>query len=117
MRHPSKVMDEFTAEIKVVGQNHKPWFFTLEAMIDTGAKRSSIDTKLAELLALEEVGEIKVSNAMGKQARPVVKIKLFHNGEPYELEVSITDRSQLSYPMILGRDFLSLWKSMPTEDQ
>jgi len=110
-------MDEFTAEIQVVGQNHKPWFFTLEAMIDTGAKRSSIDNKLAELLALEEVGEIKVSNAMGKQARPIVKIKLFHNGEPYELEVSITDRSQLSYPMILGRDFLRLWKSMPTEDQ
>ena len=75
-----------------------------------------LTTKLAELLALEEVGEIKVSNAMGKQARPIVKIKLFHNGESYELEVSTTDRSQLSYPMILGRDFLSLWKSTPQSE-
>ena len=110
-------MDEFTAEITVVGQNHKPWFFTFEAMIDTGAKRSSIDTKLAEVLDLENVGEIKVSNAMGKQARPLVKIKLFHNSEAYELEVSTTDRSRLSYPMILGRDFLALWKTMPNDDQ
>lgn len=109
-------MDEYTATITAVGNNEKPWSFSFEAMIDTGAKRSSIDLKLAELLKLDEVGEVKVSNAMGKQERPIVKIKIIHNDELYELEVSTTDRSQLSYPMILGRDFLSLWKSTPQSE-
>ncbi len=104
-------MDEYTVDIITRSQTEKPWEFQFTAMIDTGAKRSSIDEALVTLLQLESVGEVKVSNAMGKQERPLVKIKIIHDGAEYELEVSVTDRSKLSYPMIVGRDFLSLWKS------
>ncbi len=104
-------MDEYTVDIITRSQTEKPWEFQFTAMIDTGAKRSSIDETLVTLLQLESVGEVKVSNAMGKQERPLVKIKIIHDGAEYELEVSVTDRSKLSYPMIVGRDFLSLWKS------
>ena len=104
-------MDEYTVDIITLSQTEKPWQFQFTAMIDTGAKRSSIDETLVTLLQLEPVGEVKVSNAMGKQERPLVKIKIIHNDTEYELDVSVTDRSKLSYPMIVGRDFLSLWKS------
>ena len=66
-------MDEYTVDIITLSQTEKPWKFQLTAMIDTGAKRSSIDEMLATLLQLEPVGEIKVSNAMGKQESPVDK--------------------------------------------
>ncbi len=104
-------MDEYTIEVTTFSQSEKPWEFQFHAKIDTGAKRTSIDEKLAEILQLESVGEVKVSNAMGKQERPLVKIKIIHDEKEYELEASITNRSKLSYPMIVGMDFLKMWKS------
>ena len=77
-------MDEYTVDIITRSQTEKPWEFQFTAMIDTGAKRSSIDEALVTLLQLESVGEVKVSNAMGKQERPLVKIKIINDGAEYE---------------------------------
>lgn len=104
-------MDEYTIEVTTFSRSKKPWEFRFPAKIDTGAKRTSIDETLAELLQLKSEGEIKVSNAMGKQERPLVKIKIIHEEKEYNLEASVTNRKKLSYPMILGRDFLALWKT------
>lgn len=82
------------------------------AKIDTGAKRTSIDEKLSDFLRLESVGETSVTNAMGSQDRPLVKLVFQFKGKTYELEASVIDRGLLTFPMIVGRDFLTAYKEV-----
>lgn len=76
----------------------------LEAKIDTGAYRTSIDKNLAEALGLEAVpGKVYVKSASGENTRDVVKMTFVLGGRKISSIASVTDRSGMKYPMIVGR--------------
>jgi alpha-L-glutamate ligase-like protein len=76
--------------------------------VDTGADRTSIDGALAKrlgLLAPENVlYEVKVDNALGiAQKRQVIGIEYELGGRKIKSTASVTDRSHLKRPMLIGR--------------
>ena len=102
-----------TTGIKVIGltnPKYEPnWVVSVEARLDTGATRSSIDEGFLSLLRLEEMvneDAIKVRSANGTQRRDTVVLVVIDDDEELELEVSITNREHMAYPVILGRDYL-----------
>ena len=102
-----------TTGTKVIGltnpHNEPHWVVSVEARLDTGASRSSIDEGFVSLLRLDELvneDAIKVKSANGSQRRDTVVLVIIEEDEEIELEVSITDRGHMGYPVILGRDYL-----------
>ena len=102
-----------TTGTKVIGltnpYNEPNWVVNVEARLDTGASRSSIDEGFVSLLRLEELvneDAIKVKSANGTQRRDTVILVVVDDDEELELEVSITNREHMGYPVILGRDYL-----------
>lgn len=107
-------------------------FFNLEAKIDTGAYTSSLhchhiepftknderwirfylldpdhaaysDQKME--LPIHDKREVKSSNGE-TELRYFVQTKISFFGEPYSIEFSLTDRSAMKYPLLIGRKFL-----------
>jgi len=76
----------------------------VRARIDTGADYSSMDIHLAKELGLtEHIGKINVTSANGTQTRPLVKISFMIAGKKKTSNFTLTDRSMLSYPILIGR--------------
>jgi len=82
------------------------WGVSVTARLDSGASRSSIDQGFLKLLKLQREGEVTVRNANGREVRDTVMILVDDGESLVELEVSLADRRRLTYPMILGRDYL-----------
>ncbi len=102
-----------TTGTKVIGltnpYNEPNWVVNVEARLDTGASRSSIDEGFVSLLRLDELvneDAIKVRSANGTQKRDTVILVVVEDDEEVELEVSITNRGHMGYAVILGRDYL-----------
>jgi len=82
------------------------------AKSDTGARRTSIDTALAgaidagPLVGTTEVGS---GTASGTEPRPLVDVDLCLNGRWLTVTASITDRSTMTHPVLLGRDVLEAY--------
>ena len=71
--------------------------------MDTGAYRTSIDRKFAELLGLTVLSEkVFVKSASGESFRPTAKASFMLGGKKINTVVSIVDRSNLKYPVIVG---------------
>ncbi len=117
----------------VLGEVEKVYFpvhqISLNARIDTGAKRSSIHAEnivpferdgkswvhfdmLNEKnerikVKKEVVRKIKVKRHLEEgQRRYVVKMRLNISSLSYLVEVSLTDRGQYEYPVLVGRNYL-----------
>lgn len=82
------------------------WGVSVTARLDSGAARSSIDQGFLKLLKLQREGEVTVRNSNGREVRDTVMILVDDGEHLVELEVSLADRKRLTYPMILGRDYL-----------
>ena len=94
----------------------------LESRIDTGATNSSlhctniekIDDKFVKCNVLgkesftneiSKIKEVKSSNGIS-QKRFFIKTEIIILGKTYISELSLNDRSSMSYPFLLGRDVL-----------
>ncbi len=77
----------------------------LEARIDTGAASSSLDRDVAERLGLdlENADTIRVGSALGTEERPVVDVALQVAGKASVSRMSVTDRSERSNLVLVGR--------------
>jgi alpha-L-glutamate ligase-like protein len=76
----------------------------IEAKIDTGALRTSLDIHLAKSMGLPIHDEtVFVKSASGMGYRPTVRLSYELAGRKIHTIASIVDRSQLRYPMIIGR--------------
>ena len=77
---------------------------TLEAKLDTGAYRSSIDSQLVEDLGIP-LSETKVfvQSASGRSFRKTVKLTFEIAGKKITTLASVVNRSHLKYQMIVGR--------------
>jgi alpha-L-glutamate ligase-like protein len=82
----------------------------VEAKLDTGAWRTSIDGALAKELGLLEEGNIlwykKVKSALGVQERPVIDLIFWLSGRKIETSANIADRSGLKKKIVVGRKAL-----------
>jgi len=75
------------------------------ARIDTGAVRSSIDTDLARELGLDldDAEKVTVTSSLGREERPLVSVTLQIGDRSIRTRVTVTDRSHLSTPVLIGR--------------
>jgi len=80
------------------------------ALLDSGAKQTSIDMKLAAKAQLGPiVGTTKVKNpgVAERMRRPVVRARIRIGGKSFLTEANIQDRSHMSFPVIIGRNILT----------
>lgn len=80
------------------------------AKSDTGAKRTSIDTRLAARIGagpIKEIARVKSGTQKTSVTRPVVDIVVGVGGTRHTVTASVEDRSHMDYPVILGRDVLT----------
>jgi len=101
-----------------------PWGVKLPARIDTGAGMTSLDVRdltiknrfaqfrLPEkygntLISLRVIRYCKVRSADSRGRRPVVEIELCLGSKRMRVRANLNDRSQLEYPLILGRNVLN----------
>jgi len=84
----------------------------IDARIDTGALRSSIDRGLAKELGLLEEDNIlwrkryAYRSAHGKQPRPVIVLTFRLAGRKIKTSASVANRSRLTTPLLIGRNDL-----------
>ena len=93
-----------------IGIHHPIYVY---ARVDSGASMSSIDYVLVSLIT--ECGEDAViytdrtkviKSSLGKEERSVVLTTFTWGDSTFELEMNSADRSKVSCPILLGRDWL-----------
>lgn len=123
------------ADLKVLGWVENAYLpepgIELKAKLDTGAETSSLDSRIIKkfrkggkrwvrfavteresgseyILVRERVRTIGVVQHDGtKQTRPVVMMKLCVAGTLLETQVSLIDRGEFNYPLLVGRSALA----------
>jgi hypothetical protein len=79
----------------------------LKARIDTGAKFSSVDHFLLDELNFSEtVREKTIKQSHGKSIRPVVIGEVVLHGKKISAEFTVSMRSHMRYPMLIGQNIL-----------
>jgi hypothetical protein len=79
------------------------------AKSDTGASRTSIDTRLAAKTGagpIKSMTKVKSGSVKSGKARPVVDIVVGVAGDRHTVAASLEDRGHMDYPLLLGRDIL-----------
>lgn len=79
----------------------------LQARIDTGATKSSIDYKLASTLKLGPVIESRlVKSAHGNKLRPVIEATIIMRGKEVTEKFTLADREHMKYRVLIGQNIL-----------
>lgn len=104
--------------------------YDIDAKVDTGADSNALhcddifvdENDIVHFKLLDEVHEAyhgkhmqvplyemkKVKSSNGKvQERPSIRVKVEFFGEEYMTVISLTNRSDMKYPMLIGRKFLT----------
>lgn len=108
-------------QVRVYPYKSKRKYRLVEARIDTGAKRSSIDRELAEDMGLLNEDNIlwkkkySYRSAAGRQTRPVISLRFRLAGRKIKSSASVANRAKLSTPMLIGRRDLDGFLVNPSE--
>ncbi|HOI18897.1 MAG TPA: RimK/LysX family protein [Candidatus Woesearchaeota archaeon] len=94
-----------TCKAKLFGK--KTGHRELLARVDTGAALCSVDLDIAAELRLGPIVKAKkVRSSNASMKRPIVKAQLEVEGKKIVVSFSISDRSHMSYPVLIGRNAL-----------
>ncbi len=106
-KEKDKVLVGLIEKVKVTGKNGSR---EVMAVFDTGATRTSIDEKLANEVGLEKLSKkvrIKTkTHPEDRVVRGVYKAKVEIRGRKFNVEANVTDRSSMTYPVLIGRDII-----------
>jgi hypothetical protein len=94
--------------VKVIGHNGEA---RVKGKIDTGATRTSVDVWLAANIGLGptvHVAKVKSALLDEVRSRPLVRAIVEIGTEQFALPVSMDDRSDMRYPVLVGMDILKL---------
>ncbi|WIV66845.1 RimK family alpha-L-glutamate ligase [Natrialbaceae archaeon AArc-T1-2] len=83
------------------------------AKADTGASRTSIDTRLAADIGagpIKSITRVKSGTTKTTKSRPVVDVVVGVGGNQHTVTASVEDREHMDYPVILGRDILEHYR-------
>ncbi len=100
----------YTEEVIITGTRGSE---SVVAKSDTGAKRTSIDTRLAADIGagpIKSIARVKTGSAKQSRSRPVVDVVVGVGGNQHTVTASIEDRSHMEYPVLLGRDILEHYR-------
>jgi hypothetical protein len=91
--------------VKIVGCNREIW---VRGRIDTGASRTAVDEWLGSKVGLGPgVGTAKVRSSLSKTStRQLTTCTLEVAGSKFTIPIAISDRSNMRYPVLIGRDIL-----------
>ena len=96
----------YTEEVIVSGTTGSE---TVIAKSDTGAGRTSIDTRVAAAIGagpIQSMTRVKSGSTKTSKSRPVVDVVIGVGGDRHTVSASVEDRSHMDYPVLLGRDIL-----------
>ncbi|WP_439026023.1 RimK family alpha-L-glutamate ligase [Haloarchaeobius sp. DT45] len=99
----------YIEEVTVIGTSGAE---TVYAKSDTGAGRTSIDTRLAAAIGAGPVRNsirIKSGSLKAGRVRPMVDVVVDLGGERHTVQASVEDRSHMEHPVLLGRDVLQYY--------
>jgi len=78
-----------------------------KAKIDTGADSSSINISIAESLGRKKIVSHKIiRSALGVHKRPTIMIEFEFHGKKFKEKFSVSDRTDLKYKILIGKDIL-----------
>jgi RimK family alpha-L-glutamate ligase len=106
---------ETTTELSVVGYIEEVVAMgtrgqrSVLAKSDTGATRTSIDSRLAAEIGtgpIKDIVKIKSGSMKSGKSRPVVDLVVGIGGRQHTVTASVEDRAHMDYPLLLGRDIL-----------
>lgn len=88
------------------------------ARIDTGASSTSIDKEIAQELEfdLEGAQKVTITSSLGEEERPVVPGAVQLAGNAFATKINVTDRSERSTPVLIGREDLRGFDIRPGEE-
>lgn len=88
-------------DIKLVKRNKKDYVkFTTHPFIN--------DVRIARTVCLPIIDEKNIASSNGKKERRyIVETPLRINDQQFEIEISLTNRSLMRFPMLLGREALA----------
>ncbi len=92
-------------KVNIIGKNGKEAL----ALVDTGAKMSSVDIKLAAETGIGPVvraAKIKSASKDTGTRRPVLEATVEVSGKKFKSEVNVADRSNMAFPVLIGRNVL-----------
>lgn len=93
-----------TEKITIIGKDKSK---TARARIDTGATKSSIDSKLAKELNLgPAIRSIRIRSAHGRSTRPIIRVPVEIAGKRINAEFTTISRSHMKYAVLIGRNIL-----------
>ena len=101
---PDRIIIGMIEEIEVTNNGSRE---RLQARIDTGATKSSIDYKLASTLKLGPVIESRlVKSAHGNKLRPVIQATIIIRGKEVAEKFTLADREHMKYKVLIGQNIL-----------
>ncbi len=96
----------YTEEVVLSGTSGSE---TVVAKSDTGATRTSIDTRLAAEIGagpIKSIMRVKSGSVKQGKTRPLVDVVVGIGGQQHTVTASVEDRNHMNYPVLLGRDIL-----------
>ncbi len=100
---PDKKVIGLTEDILIYGRTVK----RVKARVDTGATKSSIDTKLSEELGLgPAIGKTVIKSASGQTTRPVVRAEIRLEDKKMIVDFTTINRSHMKYKVLIGQNVL-----------
>src|SRR3990170_1951563 len=78
----------------------------VQARVDTGASRTTVDSVIAARAGLGPV-RIRQSISRHTETRPLVDADLIIAGEEFDVAAAIADRGEMKYHLIIGMDILA----------